>query len=161
MKRIKRMSLVISGLCAVSVLFTGCDTPGQSALAGAATGAAIGGVFKGGGRNVARGAVIGGVGGYALGKYGEVERERGYAAAQGGYAPPPQPVYAPPQREVYYAPEPPPAYHRHRHEMPYGRYSGTRGYVYSPYGGGLIDVRGIPRDAEVVDPRTGRVFLNP
>ncbi len=139
----------------VSVGFTGCETPGQSAMAGAATGAVMGGLLKGDTRNVARGAAIGAAGGYVLGKYGESERQRGYIEGQGGYSsPPPQEAYvapAPPPRPVYY----------HRSSILYGRFSGTYGYVYSPYSGRLVDVRGIPRGARVVDPSTGRIFYNP
>ena len=138
-----------------SVCFTSCETPGQSAMAGAATGAVIGGVLKGDTRNVARGAAIGAAGGYVLGKYGESERQRGYIQGQGGYNPPPT-------REVYVVPAPPPrpVYYQ-RSSILYGRFSGTYGYVYSPYSGRLVDVRGIPRGARVVDPSTGRIFYNP
>lgn len=139
----------------VSVCFTGCETPGQSAMAGAATGAVMGGLLKGDTRNVARGAAIGAAGGYVLGKYGESERQKGYIQGQGSYSPPTPP------REVYYA-TPPPRPHYHHHEAPvYGRFSGTYGYVYSPYSGQLVDVRVIPRGSRVVDPSTGRVFYNP
>ena len=138
-----------------SVCFTSCETPGQSALAGAATGAVMGGLLKGDTRNVARGAAIGAAGGYVLGKYGESERQRGAIEGQGGYSPPPL-------REVYYAAPPAPRpYHYHRESPRYGRFSGTYGYVYSPYTGQLVDVRGIPRGAQVVDPSTGRIFYNP
>ena len=143
-------------LSLTAVLFTGCETPGQSAMAGAATGAVMGGLLKGDTRNVARGAAIGAAGGYVLGKYGEAERQRGYIQGQNGYA-------VAPQREVYYAPPPPPrAHHHYPREAPvYGRFSGTYGYVYSPFSGQLVDVRGIPRGAQVVDPSTGRIFYNP
>jgi len=152
-----RVAAVVVLMSLVSLSFTGCETPGESALAGAATGAVLGGLLKGDTRNVARGAAIGGVGGYVLGKYGESERQRGYVQGQGGYAP------VPPPREIYYtAPAPVPrAYHHHHEARLYGRFSRTYGYVYSPYTGQLVDVRGIPRGAEVVDPSTGRVFVNP
>lgn len=143
-------------LSVTSVCFTGCETPGQSALAGAATGAVMGGMLKGDTRNVARGAAIGAAGGYVIGKYGESERRRGQLEAGGGNS-------APPPREVYYAPPPPPPrpQYYYRSSILYGRFSGTYGYVYSPYSGRLVDVRGIPRGAKVVDPSTGRVFYNP
>jgi len=137
-----------------AVLVTGCQTPEQSAVAGAATGAVMGGLLKGDTRNVARGAAIGAAGGYVLGKYGESERQRGYIEGQGGYPPSPP-------REVYAAPVPSRPHYHHRETPLYGRFSGTYGYVYSPYSGQLIDVRGIPRGAQVVDPSTGRVFYNP
>lgn len=146
------MLVVVAGV--VLTGFTGCETPGQSAMAGAATGAVMGGMLKGDTRNVARGAAIGAAGGYVLGKYGEAERQRGYIDGQGAYSQAP--------REVYYTAPAPPRPHYYRREATlYGRFSGTYGYVYSPYSGQLVDVRGIPRGAQVVDPSTGRVFFNP
>jgi len=146
------MSVLAAGVVLTSL--TGCETPGQSAVAGAATGAVMGGMLKGDTRNVARGAAIGAAGGYVLGKYGESERQRGYIQGQSTYAQPPP--------EVYYSTPAPPRHHYYRREVPlYGRFSGTYGYVYSPYSGQLVDVRGIPRGAQVVDPSTGRVFFNP
>lgn len=45
---------------------------------------------------------------------------------------------------------------------PVGRFSGTRGYVYSPYPPyNMIDVRGIPSGAVVLDPSTNQRFINP
>jgi len=158
--KIKKPLFLLTAVMAIVTALTGCETPGQSAMAGAATGAAMGGLLKGNGRNVARGAAIGAVGGYALGKYGESERQRGYIDAQGGYYAP-QP---PPPREVYYAapPPPPPVYHRHHYgSLRYGRHSHAYGYVYSPYTGAMVDVRGIPHGAQVIDPSCGRTFLNP
>lgn len=145
-----------------SVLLSGCETPGQSALAGAGTGALLGGMLKGTGRGMAQGAAIGAAGGYVLGAYGQSERERGYAQGSGAYAPQP----APP---VYYAPPPvEPRYHGHYYSHPraeamlYGSHSGRYGFVYSPYGRrDLVDVRGLPHGAQVMDPFSGRVFVNP
>jgi hypothetical protein len=141
-------------------LLTGCETPGQSALAGAGTGAVMGGMLKGTGRGMAQGAAIGAAGGYVLGAYGQSERQKGYAQGIWDQQQPPPPVY--------YAPAPMPRYGHHRHSMHrpeplvYGRRSGRYGFVYSPYGhGDLLDVRGLPRGAQVVDPDSGRVFLNP
>jgi hypothetical protein len=144
-------------------MLSGCATPERSAIAGAGTGAVLGGMLKGTGRGMAQGAAIGAAGGYVLGAYGQSERANGYAQSTGGYAPP-----AP----VYYAPAPapaPPVYYQPRYYPPprtevilYGRRSGRFGFVYSPYGRGtLVDVRGFPRGARVVDPYCGRVFLNP
>jgi hypothetical protein len=151
---------VLAALC--GTIFSGCETPGQSAMAGAATGAAAGALLKGSGRGVAQGAAIGAVGGYALGKFGEGERARGYAQANGAY-PVPQPIPQPAPAQVYYAqPSPAPRYYQHHEHHPYGRFSGTPGFVYSPFGGGnLVDVRRIPRGAEVRDPFSGRIFINP
>lgn len=134
---------------------TGCDTPGQSAMAGAGVGAVMGGMLKGNGRDVARGAAIGAAGGYILGKAAENERSRGYYQGRmegSGYA------YVPPP------PPPPPRYYSHYsygYRMSYGQPSRTYGYVYSPYSGRLVSVRGIPHGAQVRDPYTGQVFLNP
>lgn len=161
--KLKRSASFLGGLlvCAVSAFLSGCETPGQSALAGAGTGAVLGGALKGTGRGMAQGAAIGAAGGYVLGAYGQSERNRGYAQASGTYPSPPPPVY--------YAPVPEPRYH-HRHyyaapraePMLYGRHSGRYGFVYSPYGSReLVDVRGLPHGARVVDPFCGRVFLNP
>jgi len=147
---IPTLVLVLSSLC-----FTSCETPGESALAGAATGAVIGGALRGDSRDMAKGAAIGAAGGYAIAKYGEAERQRGYREGQAAYSPPPP-------REVYVAPAPPPrpVYYA-RPTIPYGRFSNTYGFVYSPYSGRLVDVRGVPSGARVVDPSTGRIFYNP
>ena len=147
-------------VCGLSVFLSGCETPGRSALAGAGTGAVLGGMLKGTGKGMAQGAAIGAAGGYVLGAYGQSERNRGYAQASGTYPTPPPPVY--------YAPPPEPRYYPHRHAIPraepllYGHRSGRYGFVYSPYGhGDLVDVRGLPHGARVVDPFSGRIFLNP
>ena len=45
---------------------------------------------------------------------------------------------------------------------PYGRHSGSPGFVYSPYAPhNLIDVRGIPHGSLVRDPSTGGLFIKP
>lgn len=145
------------GVVSAALLLSGCETPFDSAVAGAATGAVLGGALKGTGRDMARGAAIGAAGGYVLGKYGEAERARGYSQAQSVYAPPVQrPAYFAPPQTVYYN-----EYHPRGGRVPWGQFSGTPGYVYSPFGHWLVDVRGIPRGAEVVDPHTGRRFFNP
>ena len=121
-------------------------------------------MLKGTGRGALQGAAIGGAGGYVLGKYGEGERAKGYSAGQNstGYAQP-QPIYVQPQPVYVAASEP--RYReypeRHHHSIPMGRYSGRYGYVYSPYSGELVNVRGIPHGAEVRDPSSGRIFINP
>ena len=146
--------------CLPLVLLTSCETPGQSALAGAGTGAVMGGMLKGTGRGMAQGAAIGAAGGYVLGAYGQSERQRGYAQGSWGQPQPASPAY--------YAPAPVPRHGHYQHFVPrsdplvYGRRSGRYGFVYSPYGrGDLVDVRGLPHGAQVVDPYSGRVFLNP
>ncbi len=145
-------------VCVVPLFFSGCETPGRSALAGAGTGAVVGGMLKGTGKGMAQGAAIGAAGGYVLGAYGQSERAKGYAQATGGYPPPAVYHGRPPIVSRY----PHPHHPRFVEPMLYGRHSGRYGFVYSPYGSGnLVDVRGLPRGAQVVDPYTGRVFLNP
>ncbi len=117
--------------------FTGCETTGQSALAGAATGAAVGGLLHGRGDQALAGAAIGAAAGALVGHVAKHQREQSYEegyAAGGGY------------RERY----------------PVGRTTGRYGLVRSPYApGNLIDVSGIPRGAKVVDPSCDRIFINP
>ena len=48
---------------------SGCETPGQTALAGAATGAAIGGLLHGRGEDALKGAAIGAGAGYLAGPW--------------------------------------------------------------------------------------------
>ena len=53
-------------------------------------------------------------------------------------------------------------YHAPPGGYPYGRPTGSPGYVYSPYGEhNVIDVRGVPRGALVRDPSTNGVFRKP
>ncbi len=48
------------------------------------------------------------------------------------------------------------------YEYPEGRFTGRRGFVESPYSPyNIVDVRGIPHGARVVDPSVDRVFINP
>jgi hypothetical protein len=131
MKRLLSLSLACTLLIPA---FTGCETPGQSALAGAATGAAIGGLLHGRGDQALAGAAIGAGAGYLLGKAAQHERERGY-------------------EEGYYEGG---GRLRVAHE------AGRPGFVRSPYYPyNTIDVRGIPHGARVVDPSTDRTFINP
>lgn len=166
MRLVKMRVFQSLALTLVATILTGCETPGDSALAGAGAGAAAGALLKGTGRGALQGAAIGGIGGYALGKYAEGERARGYVAGQNsaGYAPPAPQVYV--QQQPVYVPPPEPRYaeypeHRHHHSILMGRSSGRYGYVYSPYSGELVNVRGIPHGAEVRDPSSGRIFINP
>lgn len=149
----KRSILIGTALTVTAMFFTACETPEQSALAGAGTGAVAGLLLGGGkGKNAAIGGLIGGASGYAVGKYGEAERLKAEQRA-GAYSQQAPPVYQS---------QPPPSAQIYQPSYPYGRPSGTRGYVYSPYSRGqLVDVRGIPHGAQVVDPITGQVFLNP
>jgi osmotically inducible lipoprotein OsmB len=63
---------------AAVMAFTGCETPGQTALAGAAAGAAIGGALHGRGEDALRGAAIGAGTGYIAGRVARNQRERAY-----------------------------------------------------------------------------------
>ena len=119
--------------------FTGCETTGQSALAGAATGAAIGGLLHGRGDQALAGAAIGAASGALIGHVAKEQRERaydeGYADARG---------------------------YRGERSYPVGSRTGRYGLVRSPYGDrNLIDVSGIPHGAKVVDPSCDRIFVNP
>lgn len=129
----KILSISVSSILLVST-FTGCETPGQSALAGAATGAAIGGLLHGRGDQALAGAAIGAGAGYLLGRAAQHERRRGY-------------------EESYY---------EERGGLPYAHQAGRSGYVRSPYYPyNTIDVRGFPPGAKIIDPSTGRPFINP
>lgn len=124
-----------------AMTFSGCETSGGNALAGAATGAAIGGLLHGRGSDALRGAAIGAGAGYLIGKVVKHERqarERRYYRdgeyVDGGYY----------------------------DELPYGRPTRRYGLVTSPYAPyNLIDVQGIPHGAQVLDPSCGRPFINP
>lgn len=141
MKRI--ISAVSLSLFAVFV-FSGCDTPGQTALLGAATGAAVGGLLHGRGDQALVGAAIGAGAGYLVGKAVQHERRRSY---DDGY-------YDSRDRRNDYV------YERERY--PEARRTSRYGFVTSPYYPyNRIDVRGIPRGAQVQDPSTGKVFINP
>lgn len=135
-KFIPAVSLALLG----AFTFTGCETTGQSALAGAATGAAIGGLLHGRGDQALAGAAIGAASGALLGHVAKNQRERaydeGYSDARG--------------------------YRTSERSYPVGYRTSRYGLVRSPYGdGNLIDVSGIPRGAKVVDPSTDRIFINP
>lgn len=58
-----------------AVTFTACDTPGDTALLGAGTGAIIGSGTSGG---ALRGAAIGAGAGYVVGRVAQEERRRAY-----------------------------------------------------------------------------------
>ena len=135
----KKFVPVLSACLSVAMLFSGCETSGESALAGAATGAAIGGLLHGDGRDALHGAMIGAGAGYLIGKVAREQRreayERGYYEG-GGY--------------------------RGQTRYPMGRYADQPGFVRSPYRPyHIIDVRSIPPGAQVIDPSCERVFINP
>jgi hypothetical protein len=135
-----------------SFAFIGCETPGQSALTGAATGAAIGGLATGRGGGALVGAAIGAGTGYVVGKQVQAERRAAYDA--GYYEGHDDRDY----RDDRYSRDD--RYPRDRY--PLGRLTDRRGFVLSPYYPySRIDVRGIPRGAQVEDPSTRRIFINP
>lgn len=128
---------IITCALITSFTFTGCETTGQSALAGAATGAAVGGLLHGRGSDALAGAAIGAAGGALLGKVAKHQRE---AAYEEGY-------YDGANRGARY---------------PVGRRTDRYGLVRSPYPPhNLIDVGGFPQGAKVVDPSCDRIFINP
>ena len=131
-----------------SFAFTGCETPGESALLGAATGAVIGGSLHGRGDQALVGAAIGAGSGYLIGKAVQHERRRAY---EDGY----YDGRGPDDRDYR-------DYRDDRSRYPLGRPTHHPGFVISPYPPyNRIDVRGIPRGAQVEDPSTGRIFINP
>lgn len=123
-----------------AVTFSGCETSGGNAMLGAATGAAVGGLLHGRGSDALKGAAIGAGAGYLLGKVVRNERR----AREERY-----------YRERYYE-------DGVRDRYPVGRYTNRRGFVTSPFPPyHLIDVRGVPSGAQVLDPSCDRVFINP
>lgn len=133
---IPSLSIALFGVFA----FTGCETTGQSALAGAATGAAVGGLLHGRGDQALAGAAIGAGAGALIGHVAKQQRERAYDE---GY-------YAGSGRQPGYR------------GYPVAARTSRYGLVRSPYAPGhLIDVRGIPSGAKVEDPSNGRIFINP
>lgn len=128
--------------CGFAALLTSCTTagPGQitgtglGAAGGAAAGAIIGNNVRG--VSATEGAIAGAlIGGLAGNLYGRQQDEINQIKQNQAY-----------QQGGY----------------PVGRPSGTGGYVYSPYPPyNLIDVRGIPSGAVVLDPSTNKRFINP
>lgn len=125
---------------------TSCETTGQSALAGAATGAAVGGLLHGRGSDALAGAAIGAASGALIGHVAKQQRERaydeGYYDARGDRG----------ERR----------YRDYESRYPVGHRTGRYGLVRSPFSpGNLIDVTGIPSGAKVIDPSCDRIFINP
>ena len=110
-----------------------CDTPvGAGAGYGAAGGAILGGAIGGRASTAAMGAAAG----------------AGLGALIGA-------IVQDSQRYRYYQDAPPGGY-------PMAQPSGQPGFVISPYyPHNLIDVRGIPRGAMVIDPSVQRPFIRP
>lgn len=138
---------IAAGLVAILGL-TGCETAGGSALAGAATGAAIGAISTGRGRGALKGAAIGAGAGYLIGRMAQEERRERASYDED---------YDDRDRNEY----------RSRRSTrstryPVGERTAQRGYVVSPYEpNNLVDVRGMPRGARVIDPSANRIFINP
>ncbi len=132
----KKFVPITSAALLVAMTFSSCETSGQSALAGAATGAAVGGLLHGRGSDALTGAAIGAGAGYLLGKIVRADRERDYYDGD--------------------------SYYEERSRYPYGEPTRRSGFVTSPYRPyHIIDVRNIPRGAKVVDPSSDRIFINP
>ncbi len=143
------MQKLVPVVCAsllTSFTFSGCETPGQTALAGAATGAAVGGLIHGRGRDALVGAAVGAGVGYVAGKIAQQRRGDRYYEDDYYYS-----------RRSYYGGT------RYRGaRYPVGEPTERRGFVVSPYPPhNVIDVRGIPRGARVMDPSVNRVFITP
>lgn len=129
----------------VAVAFSGCETTGQNVLLGAAAGALVGGAVRGDRRGVITGAAIGAASGYLIGKAVQRDRRRSYR--DDGYD----------DRRDYRRDN-----RYDRDDYPVARRTNRPGFVTSPYSPyNRIDVRGIPRGAQVQDPSTGKVFINP
>jgi Glycine zipper len=129
-----------------STLLTSCETAtGTGALAGATAGAIIGSNtgphsrYGNGGRTLA-GAGIGALAGALIGSIVDENRAS----------------------RRYNDDEYDDQGDRRGRRYPYGESTDYRGYVRSPYRPyNIIDVRGIPRGALVIDPSTDRPFRNP
>ncbi|MBV9673967.1 MAG: hypothetical protein JO076_14240 [Verrucomicrobia bacterium] len=127
------MKIFVFSSFALALALSSCDTPvGQGAGYGAAGGAIIGGIAGDSVRNAAIGAGAGAAFGALIGAIVQDSDRQGYAQSA-----------------------PPGGY-------PYGRPTEYRGLVRSPYyPHNLIDVRGIPTGALVIDPSTNRPFVRP
>ena len=144
----KRLIPVVSLALFIAFAFSACETTGDSVLLGAATGAAIGGAATGRGRGALAGAAIGAAGGYVIGKAVQHERRRAYS--EGYYE-------GRDDRDGYGDDR---SYRDDRY--PVGRLTNREGFVTSPYYPySRIDVRDIPRGAQVQDPSTRKIFINP
>lgn len=146
----KRFLRPLSIALVILVALPGCETPGRTAMFGAATGAVIGSAVspRGHGRRgegALVGAAIGAGTGYLLGKVAQTERRRAYDAG-----------YEDARQNSRYDDD------RYEPEYPLGRRTSEPGVVRSPYPPHrLIDVSGLPRGAKVLDPTVDRPFINP
>lgn len=125
-------SPILAALLLPILALTSCESPGEGAATGAMVGGAVGGVSRGTLRGAATGAAIGAGTGALIGLL--VQEDRRTFSRQ----------------------------YDEQGEIPQGIRTGTPGFVESPYRPyNLIDVRGIPRGARVLDPSTDGVFINP
>ena len=146
-KLIPTTSLLLLAACA----FSGCETSGQNALLGAATGAAIGGALHGRGDQALAGAAIGAAGGYLIGKAVQHDRRRVYSEG-----------YYDGRGDRYDDRRDSRDDREDDRRYPVGRFTSRGGFVTSPYYPyNRIDVRGIPHGAQTVDPSCDRIFINP
>jgi len=133
----KKFIPIVSFCVLATFVFSACDTPGHSALAGAA----IGGLLTGRPQVALAAAAAGAGTGYLIGKQVQADRR---AAYDQGY------------NDGQYADD------GSGSSYPMGRLTDRPGIVVSPYPPyNQIDVRDIPRGARVQDPSTGKVFINP
>lgn len=154
-KSIRAISL---GLLVVFT-FSACETTGDSVLLGAATGAAVGGLATGRGRGALAGAAIGAAGGYLVGKAVQHERRRAYSD---GYYEGREDRYDDGDRHYDDRDRQDDDRSYREDRYPLGRPTNREGFVTSPYHPyNRIDVRGIPRGAQVEDPSTRKIFINP
>lgn len=157
----KKLIPTISLLLLSALAFSGCETSGQNALLGAATGAAVGGALHGRGDQALAGAAIGAAGGYLIGKAVQHDRRRVYSE---GYYDAREDRDGRHERYDRYDDDrrSEPTYRDSGGRHPVGRFTSRAGFVTSPfYPYSRIDVRGIPRGAQVVDPSCDRIFINP
>ena len=150
----KKFIPTISLLLLAAFAFSGCETSGQNALLGAATGAVIGGALHGRGDQALAGAAIGAAGGYLIGKAVQHDRRRVYSE---GYYDGRGDRYDDRRDDRYSRDD-----RADDRRYPVGRFTGRGGFVTSPYYPyNRIDTRGIPHGAQTIDPSCDKIFINP
>ncbi|MGF1655750.1 MAG: YMGG-like glycine zipper-containing protein [Verrucomicrobiales bacterium] len=143
------------GVAAITLSTTSCYTPeGRGALYGATAGAVIGNLVNPQASTTLRGAGIGaGVGALLGALVGEGSRTNYYDRPPAYYRDYDRRYHSQALKGGYYSPGT---------LYPTGSHTRQRGFVRSPYRPhNIIDVRGIPRGALVVDPSVEQVFVNP
>jgi osmotically inducible lipoprotein OsmB len=81
--RMKKLIAPISLSLVVAFTFSACETPGQTAIAGAAAGAAVGGLVHGRGSDALVGAAVGAGAGYLIGTVAQHRRGDRYYRGTG------------------------------------------------------------------------------